>query len=87
MSYSTSIPPMKVTAGVGGAPNIWIYKSTDDDATTNGSGYYTNGAALGMKLNDIVLVIDTTTPLVSLCSVSVVNATTGAVTTKFGAVA
>lgn len=86
MSYSTSIPPMKVTAGVGGAPNLWIYKSTDDDGTVNGAGYFTNGASLGMKLNDIVLVIDTTTPLVSLCSVSAVNATTGAATTKFGAV-
>jgi hypothetical protein len=87
MGYSTSIPPAVLVPGVGSYPTLWVYKSADDDSTTNGSGYYTNGKSLGMKLNDIVLVVDTATPLVSLCSVSVVNATTGAVTTKFGAVA
>ena len=87
MAYSVTIPPVVYIPGIGDFPTVWVYKSADDDATTNGAGYYTNGKDLGMKLNDIVLVVDTATPLVSLCSVSSVNASTGAVTTKFGAVA
>ncbi len=87
MAYSAAIPPVLYIPAIGDYPNVWIYKSADDDATTNGAGYYTNGKDLGMKLNDVVIVVDTATPLVSLCSVSSVNSTTGAVTTKFGAVA
>lgn len=86
MAYSVTNPPMLYIPAIGNKPNFWVYSSTDDDGTVNGAGYFTDGASLGMKLNDIVIVVDTTTPLVSLCSVSSVNATTGAVTTKFGAV-
>lgn len=85
MAYSVTIPPVVYIPGIGDFPSVWVYKSADDDSTTNGAGYYTNGKDLGMKLNDIVIVVDTTTPLVSLCSVSAVSAA-GAVTTKFGAV-
>jgi len=62
MSYSTSIPPMKVTAGIGGAPNVWIYKSADAKATVVGAGYITNAVQLGMKVGDLVYVYDTATP-------------------------
>lgn len=87
MSYATTNPPAVRVAGIGGAPTIWSYSSTDDDATVNGSGYFTNGKKLGMKLGDLVYVWDSTTPKGSMHYVSVVNSTTGAVTTAFAAVA
>lgn len=87
MAYSTSSPPMLLMGTIGNvAPNIWAYKSADVDDTVNGSGYFTNGDNLGMKLGDLVIVDDTTTPKTSLCYVSVVVAA-GAVTTAFAAVA
>lgn len=87
MSYATSNPPKQWLGAIGTARNLWYYESTDDDASTNASGYYSNGAALGMKLGDAVYVWDSTTPKGSWTYVSVVNATTGAVTTAFAAVA
>jgi hypothetical protein len=87
MSYSTSNPPQVRVPGVGSAPTIWSYSSTDDDATVNGASYFSNGKKLGMKLGDMVYVWDSTTPKGSVHYVSAVNATTGAVTTAFAAVA
>ncbi len=86
MTYATSNPPAKLVDTIGGGAALWIYKSADDDATVNGSGYFTNGAPLGMQVGDIVLVIDTATPKGSFHYVASVNSTTGAVTTAFGAV-
>lgn len=84
MSYSTSTPPAKI-AGTMDGNSVWLYKSADDDASTNASNYYSNGDALGMKQGDLVIVYDTTTPKTSLCYVSSVTAG-GAATTAFAAV-
>lgn len=86
MGYVTSIPPAAYIPGVGSYPTVWVYKSADDDGTVNGANYISNASDLGMKVNDIVLVIDTTTPKVSLHSVSAISAA-GAATLIFGAVA
>lgn len=87
MTYATSNPPRVIGDSIGGGCTLWLYASTDDDATTNGAGYYTNGVALGMKVGDIVIVSDLTTPKGSFHFVSAVNTPTGAATTGFGAVA
>ncbi len=84
MSYATSNPPARV-AGTNGGPQVWLYKSADDDATVNGAGYFTDGVDLGMKVGDIVLVFDTTTPKASFHGVNTISGTT--VTCGFGAVA
>lgn len=87
MSYSTSNPPLAIGGGMSGTggPNLWLYKSTDDDATVNGADYFSNGDALGMKVGDPVLVIDTTNTVTSLCNVASVTSG-GAATTEFGVV-
>ncbi len=85
MAYLVTNPPMVYVAPIGTMPAIWVYKSTDDDATTNGANYYSDGVTLGMKIGDIVIVVDTTTPKVSLHGVASVSGT--AATTAFGAVA
>ncbi len=88
MPYATSNPPrLMVPAMNAASPQIWTYTSADDDATTNGAGYYTDGVALGMKAGDFVLVWDTTTPKGSFHYVASINTTTGTATTAFGAVA
>lgn len=86
MSYSTSTPPACMVPSIGARPAIWVYQSADDDATVNGTDYFTNGEALGMKAGDIVFVYDTATPKVSVHYVSAVDAD-GNATTAFAAVA
>lgn len=60
MTYSTSAPPVcQRVGGIGGqSPAIWYYTSTDGASTVDASGYITNGGALGMKIGDIVTVLD-----------------------------
>ncbi len=60
MAYVTSNPPVCVReGGVGGqSPALWVYTSTDAASVVDGSGYFTNGGALGMKVNDRVEVTD-----------------------------
>lgn len=74
MAYSTSLPPALVTQRVGDSPAYWAYKSADIVGDVDASGYFTNGAALGMKVGDQVWVYDTTTPLCTMCWVSTVVA-------------
>lgn len=75
MAYVTSNPPAVVSQQVGGAGTLWIYKSADVVGDVDASGYFTNGEALGMQVGDPVMVIDTTTPLMTMCWVSAVSTT------------
>ena len=78
MSYATTNPPgISVPAfnAGGSVPNFWYYTSADAAATVAGAGYFTNGVALGMKLNDIVFVVDTATPLITSHRVKTIGAT------------
>ncbi len=75
MSYSTSSPPVLLQATpFGAAPRIWVYASADAIATVYGAGYFTNGAALGMKVGDVMFVYDNNTPTVSFAWVKTVTA-------------
>jgi hypothetical protein len=74
MAYSTSAPPRLIAAGIGASPRLWVYTSADAIATVNTSGYFSNGAALGLKVNDVVIVVDTATPTVTLAVVIDVTA-------------
>jgi hypothetical protein len=65
---------------------IWAYASPDVDADVDAVGYFTDGDDRGMKLHDVVFIVDTTTPLVTLAFVSAVTAG-GAATVTFGAAA
>lgn len=62
-------------------PQRWLYgppagsSQADAVATVRGAGYISDALARGMKVNDVVEVVDTTTPLVSLSRVSVVSST------------
>jgi hypothetical protein len=38
--------------------HLWIYNSPDAHATTEGANYFANGGTIGMKVNDIVIVVE-----------------------------
>lgn len=60
MAYSTSNPPRLLCGAFDGlAPSIWTYRSTDAAATVDAANYITNGGSLGMKVGDLVYVVDT----------------------------
>lgn len=58
MAYSTSNPPTLVTQGGidGSQQRRWAYGSTVDVSTViaDTTGYFTDGYARGMRLNDLV---------------------------------
>lgn len=91
MAYSTD--KLIKLAGAGPtAPQLWLYgpvaggTQTDAVATVRGAGYISDagpGAGSsnrGMRLNDIVIVVDTSTPLVSFSRVSALSAANGGAT-------
>lgn len=63
MSYSTSLPPALVSQGIGRATNLggglWIYLSADVHTDVDAADYFSNGSALGMRVGDVVFVIET----------------------------
>lgn len=60
MSYSTSTPPQLMVPRMGSGIAIWAYASTDIHTDVDADNYFSNGDDLGMKVNDIVLVVKTT---------------------------
>lgn len=62
MAYATSNPPaLQVQSIAQTNLRIWSYSSTDVATDVDAVGYFTNGDALGMKIGDIMFVIDTDT--------------------------
>lgn len=60
MSYATTNPPVVLVPSLGGHSALWLYKSEDVHTDVDATDYFTNGAALGMKVNDVVIVVKTT---------------------------
>lgn len=74
MSYTTATLN-QVAQGPGDSPSLWIYVSPDARATVEGSAYFSNGIAKGMKLGDIVIVTYTTGYVTTVHAVSAVSST------------
>lgn len=74
MAYSTSNPPQQISQAIAG-PSLWLYSSADVHTDVDATDYFSDGDALGMEVNDIVIVADTTTPYgVTLHQVTAVTA-------------
>lgn len=56
MTYAVSNPPVCVTPRMGSGPALWIYNSTDAHGDVDADNYFSNGAALGMKVGDHMIV-------------------------------
>lgn len=78
MAYSTSNPARLLVPSIGSAPALWSYQSTHTTTEGLASGFFTNGAALGMKVNDFVLVVSSTGFIPALHAVSTVTASSAA---------
>ena len=90
MAYSTSNPPVPVSMGpLAGynanepgtgqtIPKLWVYSSVDPIATVQGAAYFSNGLTLGMRVNDIVFVIDNNLAKMYPSFVTAVTPTAGA---------
>lgn len=75
MAYSTSNPPMNLVPRIGDGKTIWLYSSDDVHTDVDAANYFSNGDALGMKVGDVVIVADTTTPFgVTMHQVTAVTA-------------
>lgn len=78
MAYTTATM-RQVVQGIGSAPSLWMYSNTDAHATVAGAAYFSNGADLGLKANDVVIVVDTdsaTTTIHGASSATTINAAT-----------
>ena len=59
MAYATSNPPQLLVPSMGGSqPALWVYTSADVHTDVDASGYISDAGNLGMKVGDVVLVIE-----------------------------
>ncbi len=64
----------KVYGTFDGLHNVWMYTTLDPIATVNNAGYIANASDMGMKVRDIVWVMDLNAPTTNLCSVIAITA-------------
>jgi len=85
MSYSSTNPPTVVSQRIAGGPAVLTYMSSDLVGTAAASSYFSNGAALGLRVGDImhVSVLGATGNFVghNTCRVNVVTSGAGATIT------
>lgn len=63
-----------------GTWNLWLYRHTDAIATVNTAGYFADATARGMKVDDMVIVVDTTNHLTDFCIVAGITSGAGDIT-------
>ncbi len=80
MAYSTSTPPNCIAQSVGAAPALWVYASTDVHTDVDAADYFSNGHALGMRVNDVVIVVKTSATIGATIHVVTAVTTGGAAT-------
>jgi len=60
---------------LGAGPALWNYVGVDVHGDVDAAGFFTDGDAKGLRVNDVVMVQDSTTPFgVTLHAVTVVTA-------------
>lgn len=89
MAYTAANLNCLVSSPCGTGPAIWTHYSADATATVDTSGFISDGGKYGMKVNDIVMHTNITTPTAPVVTSHVVvsvNATTNAVDLSDGTV-
>lgn len=70
MAYAVTNPPVVMVPRMGSGPAIWVYNSEDAHGDVDASGYFTDGASLGMAAGDVMIVNDTSTPTCTIHQVA-----------------
>lgn len=74
MAYSTANPPCLISERLGSdGGHVWAYKDGDPFDTMLAADYISNGDALGMKVGDPVILIDSTNSVALTAHVSSVT--------------
>jgi hypothetical protein len=69
MAYAASgLNPIGGQSKAGIAPALWAYTSADAIATVDTTGYFNDASGL-LKALDVIIVVDSNTPTVSICVV------------------
>ena len=75
MAYATTNPPVCLVPRMGGHQAIWSYKSADVHTDVDAADYFSDGDALGLKVNDIMFVTKTSATIgVTMHTVTTVTA-------------
>lgn len=56
MAYATTNPPQLLIDRMNGGRAVWSYDHTDVHTDVDAADYFSDGAALGMKVGDLVFV-------------------------------
>ena len=80
MAYATTSPPNCIVPIRGGGASLWMYTSTDVHTDVDATDYFSNGYALGMKVNDVVIVTKTSATIGATLHVVTAVTTNGAAT-------
>lgn len=56
MAYATTNPPQCLVPRMGSGKALWVYTHTDIHTDVDAADYFSNGAALGMKVGDVMFV-------------------------------
>lgn len=77
MAYDSTKIQLLASGAIDGGGNIWKYSSPDPHATTEGANYFSNGGTIGMKVGDIVMVVEQSAGGTTMHSVTSVVAPVG----------
>ena len=75
MAYNTNLLS-NVEGLIDGSFNHWVYRSADNFATVKAANYFSDAQAKGMKVRDVIFIVDTATPATTIANVLTVTATT-----------
>lgn len=78
MAYLTSNPPRLINPSIGSDVQGWVYKSTHTSTEVLAAGFFSNGSDLGMRVADLMTVINSTSGVRYDVGVSSVNASSAA---------
>lgn len=76
MAYATTNPPALISQGIGSGFKMWAYRSTDAVTVVRVSNYISNGYKLGMRVGDLVIVVDTDASPITMQLMIVTQCTT-----------
>lgn len=62
MAYTTATLNPLGTGFLENTQTVWLYTSSDSEATIKGAAYFSDGANKGVKAGDVLIAINASTP-------------------------